>query len=248
MKSHGNPSDPTEIVRKVGERLREEYEGVATRYRENDEIEVTTGHHQAIAASLGRISASFGRPIRALDVGCGTGRYFHCLRGVDCLVGLDLSPAMLRLARDPVRREQVSVRDVQLVCGDVLLMDFRDGAFDFIYSLGMFGYGIPVTVGICERFHRWLAPGGKLFFNVIDLAGLSLRSRLRHRVGQVFRRLTHRRVADGAIPFCPLTAHELESIMQRTSFRKFTISSRESDSPLWRGRHLECFAVKGLDS
>lgn len=205
-----------------------------------------------IAEVLGRISASFGRPIRALDVGCGTDRHFHCLRGVQRLVGIDLSPGMLQLARSPIRHEQVEIEEIELICDNVLAVEFPEGSFDFICSLGMFGHGIPVTPELCDRFHRWLSPGGKLFFDAIDRAGLPLLRRFRHRLGLAIRNLApsllRRPLSDPGIPFYPLSDAELESVMRRTAFATFSVSSRECESPLWRGRHLECLAGKGPGS
>ena len=53
---------------------------------------------------------SFRRaPIDALDLGCGTGRYFCALRGVRTLVGLDASAAMLERARHPMHEDQITI-------------------------------------------------------------------------------------------------------------------------------------------
>src|SRR5207244_6969892 len=88
--------------RKLAENtLRAGYKSQCAQYRKDDEIEVTSAHHQRIHGILRDVSRSFDRPIRVLEAGCGTGRYFHCLENVEQLVGLDLSPEMLESARDP---------------------------------------------------------------------------------------------------------------------------------------------------
>src|SRR5437868_160758 len=74
----------------VAERVRAGYEEIAPRYRSDDEIEVTSANHRRLESILTLISSSFRHPIRALDVGCGTGRYFHCLRNTERLVGMDI--------------------------------------------------------------------------------------------------------------------------------------------------------------
>src|SRR5689334_17015007 len=91
-----------EDYHRVGERVRAGYEEIATQYRDDDEIEVASANHHRLEGILNLISSSFRRPITVLDIGCGTGRYFHCLRNVNKLTGLDLSAEMLRAAQNPV--------------------------------------------------------------------------------------------------------------------------------------------------
>ena len=64
------------------------------KYRESDELEVYSGNYLHFCTSLQQISLSFGHRITALDLGCGTGRYFNCLQNVDGLTALE------RLARN----------------------------------------------------------------------------------------------------------------------------------------------------
>ena len=233
------------------ENLRGSYREQCARYREDDEIEVTTPHHQRLRKVLGELTASFEEPISVLEAGCGTGRYFHCLRNVECLVGLDISPDMLQAARHPVREEQVTVSDIDLVCGNAFTAPFQSESFDFIYSLGMFGFGCPVTREICARFHEWLKPGGKLFFNVIDRGGwplaMRIRGTLRNWVYKAAPNGLRERMDQRAnhTPLFDLTKRELETILRTTPFKKFRIQSQVCLSPLWNGSHLEVLAEKG---
>lgn len=232
------------------ENLRDGYRARCARYRQDDEIEVATPHHQRLRKVLGELTASFERPISVLEAGCGTGRYFHCLRNVERLVGLDISPDMLEAARHPVREQQVMVPDIDLVCGNVFTAPFQAESFDFIYSLGMFGFGCPVTREILTRFHDWLKPGGKLFFNVIDRGGWPLAIRIR----RTLRNWVYKAAPSGIrermderanhTPLFDLTERELESILGRTPFKKFRIQSQVCLSPLWNGSHLEVLAEK----
>jgi ubiquinone/menaquinone biosynthesis C-methylase UbiE len=66
----------------------------------------------------------------ALDLACGTGRWLTRLwaRGARAVVGLDLSIAMLLVAR-----EKFSVRN-RLVRADLLQLPFRESTFDFVLS------------------------------------------------------------------------------------------------------------------
>src|SRR5438045_411818 len=237
----------------VEETIKAGYREVSSQYRRDDEIEVTTANHHRIAATLKRICGSFSKPIKVLEVGCGTGRYFHCLTNVDELVGVDITEDMLRVAAEnPVRQEQISVTKIRLVRGNIYLSSFAPGSFDFIYSLGMFGNGCPVTVELCNSFHDWLTPGGKLYFNTVDYAGLPLWYRARRQAREVVYPLLSRRL-QGVLderaarhPWFGMSRGHLEDTMRKTKFSKFQVSSHVCHSPLWTGRHLECIATKAM--
>jgi SAM-dependent methyltransferase len=237
-------------VQTVGEQLKAAYRAVMPRYRQDDEIEVRSANHRRLWLILRSICESFPRPTTVLDVGCGTGRYFHCLENVQHLVGLDVSPEMLAAAESPVLAESVSIPRVELMCQNVFDASFAPETFDFIYSLGMFGHGCPVTAEICERFWTWLKRGGKLFFDVLSIGRLPLRVQLRRTAGRMIypvlpppikRRMDARK---SRVPLCALTRAELEAVMRSTNFADFHISSKTCESPLWDGVHLECLALK----
>lgn len=234
----------------VGDSLKASYAKVAARYRCDDEIEVTTEHHRHLKSILYRMSSSFGRPITTLDAGCGTGRYFNCLKHVERLVGLDLSEEMLKIAENPVRKNDITIGVIELKCGNIYLQDFPSESFDLIYSLGMFGYGCPVSVEVCNKFYDWLAPGGKLFFDTVDIATVPWHRRVRQRIrAGIYPLLPQRgkKMLDkraGGAPFFGLAKKDLERIMHATRFSNISVSSQVCHSPLWRGVHLECSASK----
>jgi len=234
----------------VEETIKAGYRAVSSQYRRDDEIEVTTANHQRICRTLQRICASFSHPIKALEAGCGTGRYFHCLTNVEELLGIDISEEMLRAAETPVRQELISVKKIVRIRGNIYLSSFEPGLFDFIYSLGMFGNGCPVTVELCNKLHDWLAPGGKLYFNTVDFAGLPFSYRARRQARQFVYPMLGRRLQavldkrEARHPSFSMDRRELESVMQRTKFSAFQIMSHVCESPLWHGRHLECIASK----
>jgi SAM-dependent methyltransferase len=236
----------------VEENIKASYRAVAAKYRTDDEVEVTTEHHRHLRGILGTLSTSFGRPIRALDVGCGTGRYFYCLKNVDSLLGIDISEEMLRAAENPVRRGDVSVKRIELRCMNAYLGSFPSESFDLIYSLGMFGYGCPVTVELCNKFSEWLAPGGKLFFDAVDIVTLPLWCRARREIRnrayaflpQRWKNALDRR--SNGVPFFGLGRKALERIMRASQFSNFSVASRVCQSPLWQGSHLECAASKSF--
>jgi SAM-dependent methyltransferase len=228
--------------------LRHSYGEMANKYRSDDEIEVTSPHHRRLAARLADISASFNRPISVLDVGCGTGRFFHCLKNVDRLIGMDISPEMLDGAKQPVNAAKITVRNIQLIQGNLFFATFAPQSFDFIYSFGMFGHGCPVTPEACDKLHSWLAPDGQLYFDTVDIAGLPWWERSRKLVRRsVYSRLPRklketldRREND--TPFFGMAKPELEDILKSSQFSSFAVVSKVCESPLWQGRHLECHA------
>lgn len=234
---------------RVEEKIRAGYRLATARYRLDDEIEVRTEHHRKLARTLKEICLSFPHSIQVLDVGCGTGRYFHCLGNVNRLVGLDVSEDMLAAAKSPVLGDSIAALQIELIRGNAYLTTFPPASFDFIYCLGMFGYGCPVTPDICDRFHHWLKAGGKLFFNMVDSAGLPLCHRFRQRLRLLLypvlsRALQERLDARRQSPFFSLTKKQLLGILRATRFAHFQVTARPCESPLWNGRHLECLATK----
>jgi len=234
----------------IAETLKADYRKITEQYRQDDEIEVATENHRRLGATLKDICRSFPHPIHALDVGCGTGRYFHCLTNVRELVGIDLTEEMLRAAENPVCSEEIPTRNLRLVCANVYQLDFPPESFHFIYSLGMFGNGCPVTADLCDRFYRWLVPGGKLFFDTVDVAGLPFWNRARRQARQMVYPILARRwqaaldEREAQHPFFGLTQRGLEDILEQTEFPEFHVRSQVCESPLWTGRHLECLAMK----
>jgi cyclopropane fatty-acyl-phospholipid synthase-like methyltransferase len=232
------------------ESIKASYREVWRQYRRDDELEVTTENHRRLHAMLREITASFGRPISVLEAGCGTGRYFHCLENVEELVGVDVSPEMLDAAQQPVRSELITVKNIKLQCRNIHHDAFRPETFDFIYSLGMFGNGCPVTADICDRFYDWLKPDGKLFFNTIQQTGSRFYVQGRKKFRQWVYTLLPRRMQQAMderqqrFPFYALTKKELEAILRVTHFKSFVVSEQVSHSPLATGPRLECLACK----
>jgi SAM-dependent methyltransferase len=237
----------------VGQQLKAAYRDVVPRYRRDDEIEVQTSHHRRLWTILRSICLSFPIPTTVLDAGCGTGRYFHCLENVEHLIGVDVSPDMLKAAANPVLSNQVTVQRIELICQNIFHAPFAPSTFDFIYSLGMFGNGCPVTTQICEHFFAWLKPGGKLFFDALSVTDLPLRIRMRHKARRFTcailpaRMKRHLDERQARLPLFALTHSALGAVMQTTPFTDFHISTQTAESPLWGGGRLECLAQKPTD-
>jgi SAM-dependent methyltransferase len=142
----------------------------ARTYREADESAVVSEGHRRLSQLLRELSSSFGHDISILDLGCGTGRYFHCLSHVKRLAGVDISLHMLKEARDPVLPEQIACRQIDLICADISAPALADGSFDFIYSIGVFIGRLAFGPTMCDRLFDLLKPEGKIFVTVADVS------------------------------------------------------------------------------
>lgn len=147
--------------------LRYVTEEYSRRYRVEDERRKTHISHAGKCDTLRRVSRSFNHPIDVLDLGCGTGRYFHCLGNTRRLVGVDLSMSMLALARDPVDKNAVGAR-IDLLCGSLFEVEFKEASFDLVCCIGVVGVFCPLDLLFLERVGSWLKPSGKFFFTTVD--------------------------------------------------------------------------------
>jgi SAM-dependent methyltransferase len=236
----------------LGQSVKDSYRHAAAKYRCDDEIEITSENYRHLKGVLTGISTSFVWPITVLDAGCGTGRYFHCLRNVEKLIGIDISEEMLEIAQRPVRQDEISAKVIALQCENIHLASFPSKSFDLIYSLGMFGHGCPITEELCNKFYDWLAPGGRLFIDAVDVATMSFLRRVRRNVRRRIQPLCPQRMKrfiagkKGRVPFFGMSKRELEEILRASDFANFSITSHVCRSPLWQGKLLECLASKPL--
>lgn len=215
-------------------------------YRESDEIEVASDNHKYICSTLATITRSFGRNISALDLGCGSGRYFHCLQDVESLTAIDISLDLLKEARNPVKKDLIKIDRIELICANIFDVELPR-LFDFIYSIGVLGEHSPFDLYVCNKLFDLLKPGGKLFFTVVD-------------VWSKFQFMSwKRRLAESACPVLPavlkgivrerlatfyMTRWELSGILRRSKFTQYELCRRVSASPYWRGAHYQCIAAK----
>lgn len=112
----------------------------------------------------------FAKGSRALDAGCGGGRYTVALKkqGFEEVVGLDYSEIGIG---DAQRRLDASDIDgVEFQVGDVLNLPFSDGHFDFVFSNGVLHHTKSILRGL-QELHRVLRPGGRGFLYLIESPG-----------------------------------------------------------------------------
>ncbi len=157
--------------------------GYADRYRSHDDGLAESGPYLGFVAWLQRVCDRFATPAEALELGCGTGRYFSALRNVRHLVGLDASPAMLARAAHPFREEAITVERVTLVQGDALGHEFPAGSFDLIYSIGVLAEHVPLRAALVGRVHTWLRRGGRFAFSTVHPASPSIPQTTARRLG-----------------------------------------------------------------
>ncbi len=107
------------------------------------------------------------RPMRVLDIGCGTGELASILSQGDWpieIVGLDYSPAMCSVASDKAAGSHVPHR-VHFVAADSEFLPFGDNTFDMVTCSNSFHH-YPNQPGVVKNVHRLLKPQGR--FVLID--------------------------------------------------------------------------------
>jgi SAM-dependent methyltransferase len=109
-----------------------------------------------------------GSPI--LELGCGTGRALLPLaRDGHQVVGVDVSPAMLEIARQKLAAESLAGR-VSLVEQDMRYLDV-EGRFNLIFSaINSFSHLLTTgeQISALEKARQHLAPGGLLLLDLFN--------------------------------------------------------------------------------
>jgi ubiquinone/menaquinone biosynthesis C-methylase UbiE len=85
------------------------------------------------------------------------------------VVGLDITPSMLKSGKDKIAREKASEK-IQLTCGDAMVMPFRDEVFNVVIC-GLATHHMNVSLLLSE-IHRVLKNGGRL--SIADAGGSPL--------------------------------------------------------------------------
>jgi ubiquinone/menaquinone biosynthesis C-methylase UbiE len=137
----------------------------ASLYREADEAARDQVSHAGKCEIIRELSRRFSEPIMMLDLGCGTGRYFHCAQNVKMLVGVDPSENMLVQARTPVTGVNPHVRLIRSSLHEVA---FPGETFDLVICVGVLGLWCPLDALVLRRVADMLRPDGVFFFSAIE--------------------------------------------------------------------------------
>jgi len=139
---------------------------VAKKYREKDK---TVGNRERGIETCNRLielSGNFKFNHTTLDLGCGTGRFHHCLRNIKHLTGVDSSGPMLEEAKNPIYGNLIDF-PIDLIKNDIHKIKFNDNNFDFIISTGVFGESGKFDENIIIKIYRWLRAGGIALLTVV---------------------------------------------------------------------------------
>lgn len=102
-----------------------------------------------------------------LDLGCGEGYFARALkrRGARTIVGIDVSPEMVRAAQEQEKSEQLGI---EYTSGDACnLASFKAESFDLVVAVFLFNYlDLQQTRHTMREVHRVLRPGGRFVFAV----------------------------------------------------------------------------------
>ena len=129
------------------------------------------------------------------DAGCGDGFHARRLmaRGAGRIAGVDVSAAMIRLAREEESRTPLgigyqccAVEDLpELPCAG-----YGAGGFDFVLAAYLLHYApsVEVLARMCQRLANVLKPGGRLVANAVTVDGeLALFARQKRYGGDLVR-------------------------------------------------------------
>lgn len=133
-----------------------DYDRVAPAYDRRYELSQYSGIERSLLEFAGE-----QRPLRVLEVGCGTGHWLHCLHSHGYQVaGLDASQGMLEAARKRLPA-------APLVRGVAERLPWRDASFDRVICINAVHH-FRDKPAFCREARRVLVPGGALLSIGLD--------------------------------------------------------------------------------
>ena len=105
---------------------------------------------------------SMDKPVRILDVGCGTG-YFVVLLGKEGfeVTGIDLTQEMIKKAKELIRDHGPYPENVQVMEMDAEKLSFEDESFDAVVTRNL-TWTLPHPIEAYQEWYRVLKKGGVL--------------------------------------------------------------------------------------
>jgi ubiquinone/menaquinone biosynthesis C-methylase UbiE len=174
--------------------------------------EIFLCHYDLVA----RDAARYGRAANILDVGTGPGHLLPALRKAfpgARLVGVDISPAMIELAK---RNLGTGGGDpgIELRVAGAAALPFEDGAFDRVVSTGSLHHWKDPPAALSEAYRVLKAGGYALIYDLVRDVPKEVREYVRCRFGGF--RLALLWLHSFEEPF--LDAGEMEALGRRTEF------------------------------
>lgn len=177
-----------------------------------------------------------------LDCGSGTGiaSVFFAKQGVNSVVGLDMSEAMLRRARNVtlIAGLPADQRDtVSFLKGDMLQQaTFKPGQFSHAALLFFTIYYSDDTSGIFSNLYHWIRPGGEIAIEVVNKYKFDpLLEAATPFVGLSLQKYTKKRVTTSKVEFDKFS-YEAEFDLQ-DPLAEFRETFRFKDKSVRRQRH-----------
>jgi ubiquinone/menaquinone biosynthesis C-methylase UbiE len=155
---------------------------------------------------------------RVLDIACGTGIVARTvaarLQGQGQITGLDLNPAMLRVAR---RISAAAGLEIAWSQGDAQALPFPDASFDIVFCQQGIQF-FPDRAAAVAEMYRVLAPGGEAA--VACWRGLARNPFFAH-----FAQAVQQRVGSDALttPFVLDDPRELSGLLQQAGFQDVSV-------------------------
>ena len=197
-------------------RIRSYFDAAADEYASGREQEYSFTQQKRIALEL-----LPPRMERVLDVGCGPAvMASELLERADEFFGIDISAQMIAKGRVRIARHPRGGH-CRLAVGNGEALDFPDGYFDGVVSLGMLEYLVTYDRALAELL-RVLRPGGVAVVAVPNRRSAYHRSR---RIAQALRSgvkrvLGRTRRASEEFVYNPCVPAELDNEVERAGFRK----------------------------
>jgi ubiquinone/menaquinone biosynthesis C-methylase UbiE len=181
------------------EQVRQTFTDWAPRYDATHSLALLKRHQARLALAI--------QPgDRVLEIACGTGLNFPHLRQLvgdqGALVGVDLTPAMLDIARD--RIAQQGWKNVEVHKADAAHLPFPAASFDTVFCAFALNI-IPEYEHAIAEVWRVLIPGGR--FVALEMRSMNMNS-----VSGWLGRLAHRLMGVCAVD----TSHQTLDAIQRT--------------------------------
>jgi ubiquinone/menaquinone biosynthesis C-methylase UbiE len=146
----------------------------AEEYAESDQTLFNSSDHVTTQNWLSDHLKAEDKPMsRLLDLGCGTGRWFHVeVANAHTVIAVDFSRAMLKCATEKVNRN--GYNNVYLIQADVFHLPFKEDLFDCVVSLGVIDLHAPLTKGLLEEVRKVVKEDGLFLFTVLKRGWVTL--------------------------------------------------------------------------